>query len=236
VAKTEILQWRHQRGLVEFLCYISDWESRWRILKKLLECMLHKCCLLTDRGHPRFLHGLKRIWSKTFDKIFSWRLLVLKWAAWRKYKRFKTISLLTKYKQISIRCSHAINDFIATYENNLISPGNLGSFYRYVNDKLNGSNGIAPLKLPNGEFIFDDTKKANLLNEYFGSVYTIDNDLVDFSSLSSEQYSTMECVFFTPDLVCKYIKYLKSNGAAGPDSFLQYCLNSVCIQYHIHFL
>jgi len=127
--------------------------------------------------------------SRNFPKHIRKLLLVLKRAAWRKYKRFKTVSLLTKYKQIYIRCSHAINDFIATYENNLISHGNLSSFYRYVNDKLNGSNEIAPLKSPNGEFIFDDTKKANLLNEYFGSVYTIDNDLVDFSSLSSEQYT-----------------------------------------------
>ena len=41
----------------------------------------------------------------------------------------------------------------------------------------------------------------------------------------------MKCVFFTPHLVCKYIKYLKGNGAAGPDSLppilYKQCVHSV---------
>ena len=62
---------------------------------------------------------------------------------------------------------------------------------------MNGSDGIAPLKSQKGEIIFNDAEKATLLNEYFGSVYTTDNNLIDLSSLPSECYSNSQCVFFS---------------------------------------
>ena len=37
-------------------------------------------------------------------------------------------------------------------ENNLINDGRIGNFYKYVNKKLNGSNGIAPLRNNDGHY------------------------------------------------------------------------------------
>jgi len=61
---------------------------------------------------------------------------------------------------------------------------------------MNGSNGIAPLKSQKGEIISNDAEKATLLNGYFGSVYTTDNNLIDLFTLPSECYSNSQCVFF----------------------------------------
>jgi len=102
-------------------------------------------------------------------------------------------------------------------ENNLISDGKIGSFYRYINKKLNGSNGIAPLINSNGALVTDNTTKATLLNSYFGSVFTTDNGIIDANRLPAKVYSTMPPVFFTPAMVSKYTKRLKRNGSAGPD-------------------
>ena len=46
---------------------------------------------------------------------------------------------------ISKMYSQAISDLIAKTEASLIADGLIGQFYKYVNNKLNGSNGIAPL-------------------------------------------------------------------------------------------
>jgi len=55
----------------------------------------------------------------------------------------------------------------------------LGAFYKYINKKLNGSNGIAPLKDKNGTLMTDNHSKAELLNEYFSSVFTCDNGIIE---------------------------------------------------------
>jgi len=47
----------------------------------------------------------------------------------------------------SLQCTK----FCLIYENNLVSDGKLGNFYKYINHKLNGSSGIGPLRNSSGE-------------------------------------------------------------------------------------
>ena len=63
-------------------------------------------------------------------------LLSKKRSQWRLYRRFKTAELYDKYKRISDKCTKAINASITNIENNLISDGRIGNFYKYVNKKL----------------------------------------------------------------------------------------------------
>ena len=72
---------------------------------------------------------------------------------------------------------------IVTHENNLVADGRLGKFYKYVNNKINGSNGIGSHKSPSGEMLYSDRDKAVLLNDYFSSVFTIDNGVIDTTKL-----------------------------------------------------
>ena len=74
-----------------------------------------------------------------------------------------------KYKRISDKCTKAINASITNTENNLISDGRrpIGNFYKYVNKKLNGSSGIAPLKSTDGQLLYNNLDKSALLNNYF---------------------------------------------------------------------
>jgi len=62
-------------------------------------------------------------------------------------------------------CTKAINDHIARVEENLVSDGKVGNFYKYVNKKLNGSSGIAPLKGSDGQLVYSDADKATVLNK-----------------------------------------------------------------------
>ena len=107
--------------------------------------------------------------------------------------------------------------FTIEKENRLCENENLGAFYKYVNKKLNG---IAPLKGKNGTLVSDDSSKAKLLNDYFCSIFTQDNGIIDKEWQLPASNSTINPVFVTPNLVQKCIKRLKASGGAGPDNLL----------------
>ena len=63
--------------------------------------------------------------------------------------------------------------------------------------KLNGFNGIAPLRDSDGKLVYADDRKAALLNEYFSSIYTEDNGIISLNSLPEKVDGDMPPVFFT---------------------------------------
>ena len=110
---------------------------------------------------------------RLYKKLHSWKL----------YRTFRTPQLLAKYKCLSKACSSALKCYQSQYENQLVENGNLGAFYKYVNCKLNGSNGISPFKDEDGNLVISDSGKASLLNNSFCSVFTTDNGIIEQSSL-----------------------------------------------------
>ena len=86
-----------------------------------------------------------------------------------------------------------------------------------MNKKFNGSNSIGSLESPSGEILYSDRDKAVLLNDYFSSVFTIDNGVIDTTKLPHNVDHVMPSILFTPSMVVKYIKRLKNNGSPGPD-------------------
>jgi len=70
-----------------------------------------------------------------------------------------------------------------------------------------------------GTLITSDIGKANLLNEYFQSVFTLDdNNLPHFPSRIPPTSSGINDVTINPTIVKGILKKLKTNSAAGPDS------------------
>ena len=103
--------------------------------------------------------------------------------------------------------------------------------YKYVNKKLNGSNGIAPLKNVSGEVVSDNFSKAELLNDYFSNVFVNDNGIIDEKWQIPKCGSTMNPVFVTPSIIRKSINRIKKTGGAGPDNlpseFYKKCQQSI---------
>jgi hypothetical protein len=147
-------------------------------------------------------------------------LLNRKAATWRSFKLYKTTELKTKYAHIALETKKAIIDFDTKNEEKMLKTKNLGSFYRFVNGKLNNNDtGIAPLFDTNGNLLISDLDKANLLNDYFSSVFTNDNGLLpDFPSrFPPNVHATLDDISITPEIINKILCNLKSNSAAGPD-------------------
>ena len=162
-------------------------------------------------------------------------LLNRKAALWRILRTCKTSDhLKSKYTEIALKTKRAIIDFDLNREEKIIKANNLGAFYRYVNNKLNNNNGIAPLFDKNGNLITADIDKANLLNDYFKSVFITDDGLLpDFPSRLPPGSSEIHDINISPEIITKILRDLKSNSAAGPDNIpsIFYKKTSVAISY-----
>lgn len=84
-----------------------------------------------------------------------------------------------------------------------------------MNNKLSCKSGVGVLRDTDGSVISDDLSKANLLNDHFSSVFTVDNgNCTDFASRTA---STLNDVTFTAELVYKRLCKLKVSSSSGPD-------------------
>jgi hypothetical protein len=147
-------------------------------------------------------------------------LLSRKAAIWRTLRTNKSEELKKKYTEIVLALRKAIIDFDIMNEEKIIKANNLGAFYRYINNKLSHGNGIAPLFDTNGNLITSEIEKANLLNDYFKSVFTIDNGLLpEFSTrFPPDSPKIIDDIKISPEIINRILLDLKSNSAAGPDN------------------
>jgi hypothetical protein len=137
--------------------------------------------------------------------------------AWRCYKQYKTHPLKLKYDTIKKKCDSAIDSFIKEQEERLITDGNLGAFYRYVNGKLTFKSGVSTLKDANGISLSDDMSKAERLSEYFASTFTEDNHILPQVSRKVNDNIELNNVDFRSDLVYKHLRNLNVKTSSGPD-------------------
>ena len=101
-------------------------------------------------------------------------------------------------------------DYVVDHES-----GDLGKFYRFVNNKTSGVKSIPPIYDEVGTLVDDDAVKADVFNKYFSSVFTVDNGKVPFSKSPSK--TVLNHVSFTPINVCNILKKLKTRHSSGPD-------------------
>ena len=86
---------------------------------------------------------------------------------------------------------------------------------------------IGPLKDHNGSLVIDALEKANVFQQSFTSFYTVDNDCIPMSVQVVPNHVKMKNVCFSPSLVNKAIKKLRTKAKGGPDQippvFLSKC-------------
>lgn len=157
-------------------------------------------------------------YPKEIRKAFAMKL-----RCWRNYKT-NSRSHLHKtqyYKRVQI-CKELVHRYEMDCELRILEANNIGAFYRFVNKRLRNKTGISPLHNSSGDLITDDASKADLLNNYFASVGTIDNGVLPTSTTTttvSTRHGThkLEQIIFTETYVAAAIHKLKSNLSSGPD-------------------
>ena len=157
--------------------------------------------------------------------------------AWKMYQQIKKTvdtrsdtetalklkKLKSKYDQKRNEAKRAIKEAVTVYEQKLANNVKIDSksFYTYVRSKQKKKDRVGPLKNSQGEVIREDEESAEILNEYFGSVFTRENlqNIPEPEKLfkGSEDKGANE-VTFTKEKVTAQLKRLKTDKSPGIDS------------------
>ena len=138
----------------------------------------------------------------------------------RKWHVYKSSLLQTDYdifKSVLNEFSDAKNEAVLKYENNIIAgrDRNPKKYYNYISKrKKYGCNKIA---LKHDDCIENDDKKcADIMNEYFGSVFTRGESNIPVFE-PDEPVNNMPEITITTDQVKQKLLELDIHKAAGPD-------------------
>ena len=100
-------------------------------------------------------------------------------------------------------------------ESSALNSRNSKCYFNYVNKKLHSCYTSGPFINADGTKSIDDSKKSNILNDFFASVSTNDNG--NMPTLPKETVHTSGHIIFTPFAVSRAIQKIKLSGSAGPD-------------------
>ena len=102
-------------------------------------------------------------------------------------------------------------------EQKVIDSKNTGAFYKFVNRKTSCKCGIGALRNNQGAIVTDDLQRANLLNEYFNSVCSVDNSNTTVLAHLAPISAILDHIDFTPENFFATTRKLKKNKSSGPD-------------------
>ena len=95
---------------------------------------------------------------------------------------------------------NAIDKFHAAKELALVRKNNFGSFFSFINNRLKSYVTSAGLKMDDGSITTDPSMKAEVFNQFFGSVFTADDGLR--SDVKNRVVDDgLNTVTFTPNIV-----------------------------------
>ena len=153
---------------------------------------------------------------------------------WKKYIYTKSHVDREKY----IRCKNKLRLTTriarSDFEKNLALSVKLNpkSFWKYAKSRLKTRASIPALDEPDGTKAVLPDDKANALNKYFNSMFTVENIVIP---LPTEEFKgeILSNITITPDLVWKKLKTLNANKSQGPDKwhpfFLKELADEICI-------
>jgi len=96
-----------------------------------------------------------------------------------------------------------------------------------VNRKLRRTENVGILKTGNGDCINTEAGKADILNKYFSSVNTVDNNInPPFKSRVNESVK-LDNILFNPVTLIRLCKKVKPKLSTGPDGYPPYLLKQI---------
>ena len=183
----------------------------WNILKYEIESVIDTFVPLKKQG--------KRSRKKHLSKE-AIRKIVFKQTMWRVYKHTRKDEDYANYKEALNLVTTEIRKSKRTFENKL--AGNIKndskSFYAYVRSKQKVRNKVGPLENNRGNIISDGFQMAEVLNEYFSSVFNTEDISplpVPFTKFEGNKSKHLGQLFVTPEMIAQKIKKMKDNKSPG---------------------
>ncbi len=137
----------------------------------------------------------------------------------RLWKAAKRSASYEQYKEMELKVKKLIRNAKRSFEKRLASGNgnNKRPFFSYVKQKTKSRSTIGPLKNDKKLIISDDLEMAELLNNFFGLVFTRE-DTTSIPAAEEIETGNMKELKITLEMVKAKIRNLKTASAAGPDS------------------
>ena len=169
---------------------------------------------------PLIKRSIERLKNRKMYPRYLRTMLNHKALLWKKWRLSSSPADKQAYKIYTIKCKSALALYLRDKEMNIISSGNIGKFYRYVNNKLGNARTVHPVKIrANDKLSSNPVEQANAFNNYFSSVFTVDNGIIPQVQSRTNNNNDIFCdtVDFTVDNVRKALLHLKPSTSSGPD-------------------
>ena len=99
-------------------------------------------------------------------------------AQWKINRQLPSAENLLIYNVLTTNLKEALNEEAVIKETKIINSGNVGKFYKHVNERLNHRTGIPPILTSNNVIVVSDLEKADCFSEYYAKIGTIDNNCI----------------------------------------------------------
>jgi len=156
------------------------------------------------------------------------KLLKKRYHLWKKFTNEPDYTKHIKYKKmrdtIRTEIKAAKKEFEEKLANNIKEDPK--SFYHYVRTKQRTKVKVGPLNDDKGGLITEDEEMCELLNTYFGSVFTVEDtsNLPEVTSRTNEKLNNIE---ITEEKVRNGLNKIKRNKSAGDDGVTSSFLKAI---------
>ncbi len=197
-----------------------DWESilsqksteeSWHIIK---DRILSAC----SRYIPTVTINNKSAWKQPWMNSQCLEKVKEKCKAWRVYLKSKQHRDKQKYTRARNQAKWACKKAVKEFEKKIakLTKSNSKAFWKYVKSKLKNKDPVAELDTESGR-VSTDQGKANELNKFFKSVFTIE-DNNNIPTLPRKNYENpLNHININENEVREYLEDLNINKSPGPD-------------------
>jgi len=188
-------------------------EEKWHYFMNNMNHLMDK---YIPKSRPRVQNGTRRPIYMTACARDKVRTKNKAFSTWRQTRSGHDYISYTKARnQAKWECRKAQRDFEMKLAKE--SKQNPKAFYKYAKSKLKTRPGISQLSRDDGSLTKTDTQKANILNDFFSSVFTKE-DMVNIpDDFTKRTDSTISDIALSKEDIEKKLSKLNPNKSTGPD-------------------
>ena len=197
----------------------TDVNGMWNVFESRFKDGVESFC---PRSSPKKGFKPKPLWMKgdTLTHIKKKR------HAWNKYLATRRDEDYELYKQVRNTTNEVVKNSKRQFEKQVSQKAKSEpkQFWRYVKSKVKSKPAVFNLKKDDGEFVRTDKEKAELLNNFFSSVFTTE-DVRNIPNVDDKPvHSPLIDIPISETEVKKLLKDMDATKSMGPDDIHPYLL------------